>query len=81
MDQSRTYISSRNRNLAKLAILRQPSLEETAARPMPAHIPGQLSLFIDYHDGDDWRYRHPMPEQKAHPAAYYLGGYPELNRR
>lgn len=47
MNNSRTYISSRNRNLAKLAILNQPSLEETAARPAPAHIPGQLSLFIE----------------------------------
>jgi len=45
MDQTRIYISSRNRDLARRAILSQPSLDETAARPVPAHIPGQMSLF------------------------------------
>jgi hypothetical protein len=47
MDRTRTYISDRNRALVRASILRQPSLAETATRPIPAHIPGQLPLFKD----------------------------------
>lgn len=42
--------TSRNRKLSRRAILAQPSLEETAARPVPAYVPGQLSLFIEPSD-------------------------------
>lgn len=44
MDRTRTYISPRNRDLVKRAIL---ACEEAFSRPLPAHIPGQLSLFIE----------------------------------
>jgi hypothetical protein len=59
MDQTRTYITAANRNLAKLAVLRA-QVDATFSRPMPMACEGQLSLFIEDAEANQDAHRAPL---------------------